>query len=119
LDGLIAHDFAYQTHQLRGVDVVKRVIEEELTGFPDLHVTIEDIVAEDDKVWVRLTETETHTGPYRGLRPTGQTITYTAVTIWRIAEGKAVEGWGVYDQTEYFRQLGVLDYHGFPDEQPS
>ena len=69
--------------------MVKRVIEEELTGFPDLHVTIEDIVAEDDKVWVRLTETATHTGPSRGLRPTGQTITYTAVTIWRIASRSA------------------------------
>jgi C-1 hydroxylase len=116
LDELIAHDFIYRTHQIRGLDVIKRVVEEEITGFPDLHVAIEDIIAEGDKVWIRLTETATHTGKFRGLRPTGRKITYTAVTIWRIVDGKVVEGWGVYDQLEYYKQLGVIDYKGFPDE---
>ena len=116
LDELIAHDFIYRRHQMRGLDVLKRVVEEEITGFPDLHVTIEDVIAEGDKVWIRLTETGTHTGTFRGLKPTGVKITYTAVTIWRIVEGKVVEGWGVYNQIDYYRQLGVIDYKGFPDE---
>ncbi|MCW4037485.1 MAG: ester cyclase [Candidatus Bathyarchaeota archaeon] len=116
LDELIAHDFIYRTHQMRGLDVIKQVVEEEVAGFPDLHVTIEDIIAEGDKVWIRLTETATHTGKFRGLRPTGRKITYTAVTIWRIVDGKVVEGWGVYDQLDYYQKLGVIDYKGFPDE---
>jgi steroid delta-isomerase-like uncharacterized protein len=116
LDELIAHDFIYRTHQIRGLDVIKQVVEEEVAGFPDLHVTIEDIIAEGDKVWIRLTETATHTSKFRGLKPTGRKITYTAVTIWRIVDGKVVEGWGVYDQLEYYQKLGVIDYKGFPDE---
>ena len=45
-----------------------------------LHVTIEDIVAEGDKVWVRVTATGTHKGEYRGLAPTGKKITLTGVS---------------------------------------
>lgn len=88
-------------------------------GFPDLHVTIEDIIAEGDKVWIRLTQTGTHTGKFRGLRPTGKKIKYTAVTIWRIVDGKVAEGWGIYDQLDYYKQLGVINYKGFPDEDIS
>jgi C-1 hydroxylase len=116
LDDLIAQDFVYQTHQIRGLDVVKQVIQEEINGFPDLHIIIEDIIAEGDKVWIRLTETGTHTGKFRGLDPTGKKIAYTAVAIWRIVDGKVVEGWGVYDMLDYCRRLGVIDYKGFPDE---
>jgi len=43
-------------------------------------------------------------------------LTYTAVTIWRIVKGKVVEGWGVYDQMDFLKQLGVIEYKGFPDE---
>ena len=118
LDELIAPDFVYRTHtqQIQGLEVIKQVIEEESKGFPDLHVTIEDIIAEGDKVCVRLKETGTHTGEFRGLAPTGKKIKYTAVAIWRIVDGKVVEGWGVYDMLDYYKQLGVIEYKGFPDE---
>jgi len=119
LNELIAPDFIYWTHQLQGLDTIKHMIEEELSGFPDFHITIEDIIAEGDKVWIRLTETGTHTSEFRGLRPTGKKISYTAVTIWRIVSEKVVEGWGVYDQIDYYKQLGVIDYKGFPDEKIS
>ena len=51
--------------------MIKRIIAEEIAGFPDLHLTIEDIVAEGDEVRAYLTETTAHSGPFRGLRPTG------------------------------------------------
>ena len=102
--------------QVQGLEVLKQVIEEEFTGFPDLHVTIEAIMAEGDKVCVRLKETVTHTGEFRGLAPTGKKLTHTAVAIFRIVEGKVVEGCGVYDQMDFFKQLGVIEYNGFPDE---
>jgi len=121
LDELIAPDFVYHTHtqQIQGLEVIKQVIEEESKSFPDLHVTIEDIIAEGDKVCVRLTETGTHTGEFRGLAPTGKKIKYTAVAIWRIVSGKVVEGRGVYDMLDYYKQLGVIEYKGFPDEDVS
>ena len=119
LNELISPDFIYQPHQIQGLDRIKHIIEEEITGFPNLQVTVEDIIAEGDRVWVRLTQTGTHTGAFRGLQPTGKTITYTTVAIWHIVNGKVVEGWGVYDQIDSYKQLGVIDYKGFPDEKVS
>jgi len=116
LDELMAPDYVDHTHQIQGLEGMKQVIEEESKGFSDFHVTIEDIIAEGDKVWVRVKETATHTGKFRGLAPTGKKITYTAVAIWRIVDGKIVEGWEVYDQMDFYKQLGVIEYKGFPDE---
>ena len=101
---------------MQGLEVTKQVIKDEIKAFPDLHVTIEDIIAEGDKVCVRLQETATHTGEYRGLAPTGNKLSYTVVAIWRIVEGKIVEGWIVYDQMDFLKQLGVIEWKGFPDE---
>jgi predicted ester cyclase len=54
--------------------------------------------------------TGTHTGEYYGLAPTGKKITYTAVAICRIVDGKIVEGWGVYDMLDFYKQLGAIEY---------
>jgi len=118
LDEVIASDCVYHMNaqQIQGLEVLKQVIEEEIKGFPDLHVTIEDIMAEGDKVCVRIKETLTHTSEFRGLAPTGKKLTDTAVAIFRIVDGKVVEGWGLYDQMDFFKQLGVIEYKGFPDE---
>jgi hypothetical protein len=94
--------------QIKGLEVLKQITEEEFKGFPDLHVTIKDIMAEGDKICVRLKETVTHTGEFRGLAPTGKKLTDTAVAIFRIVEGKVVGGWGVCDQMDFFKQLGVI-----------
>jgi len=94
---------------------MKQVIEEEINGFPDLHVAIEDVIAEGYKVCIRLKETGTHTGKFRGLAPTGKKINYTAITIWRIVNSKVVEGWGVYDMLDFYKQLGVIEYKGTKD----
>jgi hypothetical protein len=118
LDEVIAPDCVYHVpmQQIQGLAVMKQGIEEEIHSFPDLHVNIEDIMAEGDKVCVRLKETVTHTREFRGLAPTGKKLTYSVVTIWRIVRGKVVEGWGVYDQMDFYKQLGVIEYTGFPDE---
>jgi C-1 hydroxylase len=118
LDEVMAPDFVLHMHaqQAQGWEVNKQVIEGEIKAFPDLHVAIEDIIAEGDKVWVRLQERATHTGEYRGLVPTGNKLSYTVVAIWRIVEGKIVEGRIVYDQMDFLKQLGVIEWKGFPDE---
>jgi len=82
-----------------------------LKVFPDWHETIEDIIAEGDKVWVLLTATGTHTGEFLGLAPTGKKITLMTIDIYRIANGKLV--WGRRVPTPdlaFFKQLGVVEY---------
>ncbi len=118
LDELMAPDLVFHMHDqpMQGWKASRQVIEGEINAFPDLHVTIEDSIAERDKVCVRLQETATHTGEYRGLAPTGNKLSYTVVTIWRIIKGKVVEGWIIYDQLDFLKQLGVIKYKGFPDE---
>jgi len=116
LDKFIAPDYVHHAQKLRGLESVKQYEAMIYKGFPDLHDTIEDIIAEGDKVWVRVKVTGTHKGEYRGLAPTEKKITVTYVGIHRIADGKVVERWSVYDMLDFYKQLGVIEYKGFPDE---
>ncbi len=78
------------------------------TGFPDIHATIDGIIAEGDTVWDRVTLTATHTGEYLGLAPTGKKIRVRGVRIWRIVDGKVVERESFYDFLDFYKQLGVI-----------
>ena len=115
LDSLTAPDYFDHTHQLNR-EGVKQFMNMIFEAFPDWHETIEDIVAEGDKVWIRAKATGTHTGEYRGLAPTGKKITAMGVNIYRIVNGKFVEGWAVEDWLDFLQQLRVIEYKGFPDE---
>jgi C-1 hydroxylase len=112
LDKLMAPDFVLHMHgqQTQGWAVGRQVVEDEIKAFPDFHVAIEDIIAEGDKVCVRLEETGTHKGEYHGLAPTGNRLSYAVAAIWRIVEGKITEGWIIYDIMEFLKQLGVIEY---------
>ncbi len=72
-------------------------------AFPDLQVTIEDVVAEADLVVIRSRLHATHRGAFQGLAPTGNRIEVEAISIFRIAEGKIAERWGL--NTDFMRQL--------------
>ena len=109
LSELIAPDFYHHTTQSRGEDF-KQYLTMLFKGFPDWHVTIEDIIAEGDKVWVHFEITGTHIGEYRGLTPTGKKFTATSVNIYRIVDGKVVEIWRVSDLLDFYKQLGVIEY---------
>jgi C-1 hydroxylase len=115
LDDLASPDYVDHTHQL-SLESVKRFMNMIFEAFPDWHETIEDIIAEGDKVWVRTEGTGTHTGEYRGLAPTNKKITGTGVNIYRIVNGKFVEGWAVENWMDFLMQFGVIEYKGFPDE---
>ncbi len=80
-----------------------------LNAFPDWHETIEDIIAEGDKVWVRLSYTGTHRGEFMGLSPTGKKIASTAVDIYRIVNSKLAEYWNVTDNVNIFKQVGAIE----------
>jgi steroid delta-isomerase-like uncharacterized protein len=76
--------------------------------FPDLHVNIEDILAEGDKVAVRFSVEGTHSGGALGVTPTGRKVQFTGMTIVRIADGQIVEGWNNLDQLGLLKQIGAL-----------
>jgi predicted ester cyclase len=79
-----------------------------LRGLPDVHVTVEELIAEGDKVVNRNTVTGTHQGEYMGLPPTGKSITYNEIFIFRFANGRIAEMWGVVDVFSQMKQLGVI-----------
>jgi steroid delta-isomerase-like uncharacterized protein len=82
------------------------------SAFPDFKATIDDIVAEGDKVVIRQTWTGTHKGEFMGIPPTGKSISINVIDIIRIAEGQFVEHWGVMDQMAMMQQLGVIPTPG-------
>ena len=77
------------------------------SAFPDARVTLEDILAEGDRVAFRLTIRGTHEGAFLGVAPTGKSVVLSFFGMVRIADGKLVEEWGGLDQAALFRQLGV------------
>jgi steroid delta-isomerase-like uncharacterized protein len=91
-----------------GAQALKQVWAVLLRAFPDLHVAVEDVIAEGDKVVCRNTVTGTHQGEYRGLPPTGKSVTYNEIFIFRFADGRIAEIWGVVDVLTQMRQLGVI-----------
>ena len=76
------------------------------TGFPDFHLTIEDIIADTDRVWIRMTARGTNLGPFIG-PPTCKPITITVMDVCRFENGKIVEHWGVPDRFAIMAQLGL------------
>jgi steroid delta-isomerase-like uncharacterized protein len=89
LDELCAPNFHLEG--LGGVEALKAAITDFRMSFPDLHFTVEEIIAEGDKVAYRWTARGTHQGKYEGIAPTGKTITSTGITIIRLVDGKVVE----------------------------
>lgn len=93
----------------RGPEDVKRFMGEFREAFPDFHSTIEDQIAEGDKVVTRWTMSGTHQDEFRGIAPTGKQITVTGIGIFRFSdEGKVIESWDNFDQLGMMRQLGVV-----------
>jgi steroid delta-isomerase-like uncharacterized protein len=79
-----------------------------LTAFPDWHGTVDDIIAEGDKVVNRWTGHGTHLVELMGIPATGKPVTLTGITIFRIAGNKIVEEWTQMDQMSLMQQLGVI-----------
>ncbi len=91
-----------------GIGGIKQIYTMIHTAFADIHITIEDMVAEDDRVVLRFTARGTHKGELMGIAPTGRQFTVMEIRIYRIAGGKIVEHWGLLDQLGLMQQLGVV-----------
>jgi predicted ester cyclase len=78
-----------------------------LEGFPDLHLEVQDTVADEEMTAQRILFTETHTGHFRGLPPTGRKVRFSGLEISRMVDGKAAEHWFQMDTLTMFEQLGL------------
>jgi len=78
-------------------------------AFPDLTMTVEDMVGEGDRVCVRGTLAGTHSGEFMGIPATGSAVSVAFYDIFRLQDGLIVEHWGLTDSDTMMRQLGVLE----------
>ena len=91
-----------------GLEGAKAIHRTTLTGMPDFHTKIEDLIGEGDLVAARIRMTGTHTGEFFGIPPTGKHVDVTGMYFARIAGGKIVEHWGEEDGLSLLRQLGAM-----------
>jgi steroid delta-isomerase-like uncharacterized protein len=92
---------------------IKQLIAMFRSAFPDYHNDIEDMIAEGDRVAVHVMCRGTHRAEFMGIAPTGRSVEFSAVSIFRFAGGKVVERWNNTDNLGLLRQLGVV----LPPEQ--
>ena len=95
-----------------GREGLKQTILMTRAAFPDFSATIEDIVAEGDKVAQRITWTGTHKGDFMGIPATGKSVSIQVLDIIRVVDGHIVEHWGLMDSMGLMQQLDVMPAPG-------
>ena len=111
IDELVAPDAVIHTPlpiEATGPQLLKAVLGQLRRAFPDLHISVEDVIEEGDKIVARNTVTGTHQGEYMGIPPTGTRVTYDEIFILRFADGRIAETWGVVDVLSQMKQLGAI-----------
>jgi steroid delta-isomerase-like uncharacterized protein len=109
-DELIATDFAFRGSlgtETRGRDGFLRYVATVRAAFPDFDNTVEELIAEGDKVVARLTYRGTHRGELFGVEPTGTAIAFAGVAIFTVRDGRLATGWVLGDTLGLLRQLGA------------
>jgi steroid delta-isomerase-like uncharacterized protein len=107
----IAPDFVFHFPGITGpldVEGWKESYAPFAAAFPDLHTTLEDIVAEGDRVTARLTSRGTHRDAFQGVPATGKRIEMSSIAIWRLRAGKIAEHWIILDALGLLQQLGAV-----------
>lgn len=108
-DEILAAD--YEGHGYGGGDVdrdgYKQFVDKHFDLFPDLEMSVDETIAEDEKVVARWTITGTQEGPVLGIEPTGKEVAVPGVTVYRVEDGRVVEDWNTPDPRALMKQLGV------------
>jgi steroid delta-isomerase-like uncharacterized protein len=102
--------------EIRGTEGMRQYVSMYRSAFPDLQQTIEDQIAEGEKVATRLTGRGTHQGELIGIPPTGNRVEVLGIVINRISGGKIAESWATYDALGMMQQIGAVPA---PGEQPN
>jgi len=97
-----------QPFEVRGPEGVAQLHDALLPAFPDMELPLHDLVAEGEKVLVRLTIHATHTGPFGELEATGRRIEVPVLDLFQIQDDRLVEHWALLDNLGMMRQLGAL-----------
>jgi steroid delta-isomerase-like uncharacterized protein len=113
IDELVAsnatfHDANVPGGKITGPQGLKQVVQIYRSAFPDVHFTVNDQIAEGDKVTTRWTATGTHKGEFMGIAPTNKHATVTGIDIERYQDGKVVEAYSSYDMLGMLQQMGVV-----------
>lgn len=108
---------SYELHgagpaSVHGPEGIQQYIAGYRAGFPDLSTTVEDLVAEDEKVAWRFTARGTHTGALLGIPPSGRRVVVTGIVISRFAQGMWQEDWLNFDALGMLQQLGAISPPG-------
>jgi steroid delta-isomerase-like uncharacterized protein len=103
----VGHDPS-NPEEVRGLQAAKQAAADYRRAFPDLRVTVEELIAEEDKVAARLRVRGTHLGDLNGIAPTGRRVDFTGIVISRVEGGRIAEDWANFDDLGMMRQLGVI-----------
>ncbi len=103
----VGHDPA-MPEDIRGVEGARDFYSMYRSAFPDAEITIEDQLAEGDKVATRWTGRGTHEGELMGVSPSGNRVEVAGITISRIEGGKVAEEWDIYDALGMMQQIGAV-----------
>jgi steroid delta-isomerase-like uncharacterized protein len=116
VDEFLAPDFIEREELPPGIppgrEGVKQMTIMFRSAFPDFKATIDDMIAEGDKVVVRMTWSGTHKGEFMGISPTGKSVSFGVIDIVRFAGDKFVEHWGMMDSTSMMQQRGAVPAPG-------
>ena len=114
IDELAVPNFVFHNASMaiQGLEAYKQFVSMFFSAFPDSHFTVEDMIAEGDRVVVRHTFRGTHKGDFMGIPPTGKQVTVTGISLSRLANGKGVEAWFNGDDLGLMQQLGVIPMQG-------
>jgi len=112
IDELFAADYvghdAPRPEPVQGPEGMKDFLRMYHRAFSDAHITLDDIIVSGDKVVTRWTGRGTHDGDLMGIPPTGTSIMFTGIRVFRVADGKIAEGWVNWDTFGLMRQLGKI-----------
>ena len=109
VDQLLASDYdGHSSTVIRGPEGAMEFVPRLRNAFPDFQFSILDQIAEEDKVASRWTICGTHKGEFEGIPPTGKQIEMTGITIFRITNGKLIDGWTNEDVLGMMQQLGAV-----------
>ena len=108
-DELLSTNYVEHLHvPTPGREGLKQLVMMVLSAFPDIHPTVEDAVAEGDRVAVRVVARGTHQNAFMGILPSGKAVEWREMHIYRVAGGKIVEHWGEIDQLSLLQQIGAI-----------
>lgn len=103
----LRHDLAGYLEPIVGQDGIVDFLGMLRQALPDMRVELEDVFATEERVALRITIRGTHTGDFMGVAPTGRAVSFAAMNIYRMEQGRAVESWQLWDWAGALQQMGV------------